>query len=117
MRKSVKRRDKKWLIFVLVWIFASASAPVLYAKDDMWTKFGRGGANVAFCLFEVPKQISVMAGQERWPIALFGGAGKGLYMAAQRLGVGLYEIFTFPSPGSTQYKAVLQPEFVLSKFE
>ena len=91
------------------------SAPA--AANDMWTKLGRGCSDIIFCTFEIPYQMSQMAKNERWPIAIFGGGAKGVFAGAWRLLVGVYEVISFPISWPHGYEPLLNPEFLLHSSE
>jgi len=75
---------------------AAASRPA-WAQDPIH-KAGRGLVNVLTGWIELPKQLH-LGGQEENPMAgIAGGLLKGAGLGLLRVGVGLYEIVTFPIP-------------------
>ena len=80
-----------------------------YAAGD---KLVRGLANVCLGFLEIPRNIhnttqedSVLAG---WTV----GVGKGLGYTLLRMGVGVYEVVTFPFPAPKDFMPVITPEYV-----
>ena len=100
------------VLFLFLNAFALAAAAPARA-DDKYTKLGRGAGNVLFGPLEIPYQMGEIAKSERWPIAFFGGLAKGTVYGIRRMGVGLYEIFTFPWGGKTHYGPIIEPEFII----
>jgi putative exosortase-associated protein (TIGR04073 family) len=90
-------------------VSAEEAIPGTHTAGD---KLGRGLANVFLSFLEIPRNIhnttqesSVLQG---WTV----GTGKGLGYMAMRIGVGLYEIVTFPFPLPKDYAPVIEPEYV-----
>lgn len=78
---------------------------------DMWTKAGRGLNNIVFSPLEVfYRPYEMKQKGDRWPIALAGGVFKGAGYAVARLGVGVFEVLTFPHPSPGNYETILEPE-------
>jgi putative exosortase-associated protein (TIGR04073 family) len=90
----------------------SFSFPVL-AADNGWNKLGRGFTNIISSPLEIFNQPIQMSKTERWPIACFGGFFKGIVMMVERIGVGVYEIVTFPIPWPNGYEPLILPEFII----
>jgi putative exosortase-associated protein (TIGR04073 family) len=101
---------RKTALFLLLLSFFSA-VPSGVRADDGWSKLGRGFANIAGSPLELGKQPMEMAKIEPWPIAFFGGFFKGLTFMIARIGVGVYEIVTFPIPWPHGYGPIIHPEF------
>ena len=80
--------------------------------DDMWDKGGRGFANVITSPEEILRQGMIDFGK-KGGLGIFTGGFRGFGTMFQRLGVGVYEMVTFPFPGSTEYKAILEPEYII----
>lgn len=104
----------KFLAFLaplfLIIILGLAGSPQAFA-DDAWSKFGRGFSNLVFGVTELGKQPFEMAKTEPWPVAFFGGLGKGAVMMLLRMGAGIYEVVTFPIPWPNGYDPIIEPEF------
>ena len=116
----MKKDAKRFILWILLFLQAfslTLPAPGYADNDTMWTKFGRGAANLVLAPAEIYIQISNMSKQQRWPIAFFGGFSKGIYYTTRRMLVGMYEMFTFPSPGSTRYGPLIKPELPFPKWE
>ena len=95
----------------------SLGAPVYAEVSDQAAapirKLGRGLANTAGGILEIPITIQAV-GAEKGPVAgLTLGFLMGAAAAVTRTGVGLIETatFPFPFPGSG-YEPILQPEFI-----
>jgi putative exosortase-associated protein (TIGR04073 family) len=101
---------RKSALFLLV-ILLVCTAPSGLRADDGWSKLGRGFANIAGSPLELGKQPMEMAKTEPWPVALFGGFFKGAALMFARIGVGVYEIVTFPIPWPNGYGPIIEPEF------
>jgi putative exosortase-associated protein (TIGR04073 family) len=87
--------------------FAKESVPARSSR-----KFLRGVQNVAFFWAEIPKEI-----HRDWKnvdpfTGLFTGTGKGLYKGGMRLGVGVFEVVTFPLDVPANYQPIIYPETV-----
>lgn len=87
--------------------FAQESVPARSSR-----KFLRGVQNVAFFWAEIPKEI-----HRDWQnvdpfTGLFTGTGKGLYKGGMRLGVGVFEVLTFPLDVPANYQPIIYPETV-----
>lgn len=61
-------------------------------------KLGRGIANVAFGVFELPMQWTAVTREEGGIAGLTKGTLRGVCYVVARLGVGLTDIITFPFP-------------------
>src|SRR5437870_13058575 len=59
-------------------------------------KLGRGIANVAFGIAELPVQIARVNEREGNSAALSYGVVRGLGRSSMRIGAGLWEMFSFP---------------------
>ena len=99
------------IVFLIV---ASFAAPGYC--DDAFKKLGRGLCNIGTFPFEVLLQSSRVNNSDGPMAALTWGVLKGLGMSVVRLGVGVYEIITFPIPGPNHYGPILSdPEFVFEE--
>lgn len=115
----VKKSWAKWLAMggllatMLVGMSATAIADTADDNsnaDDAWTKLGRGVCNIAFCPFEIPRQIGLMAESKRWPTAVAGGTAKGVAHTIMRAVAGVYEVLTFPIEIPEGYRPIIEPE-------
>ena len=80
------------------------------------TKFSRGVTNVATSPGEFINQMPIA--MEQSPDYLTGfimTLGRGLGYTCRRFGAGIYDLATFPFPGPTDYKPVMQPETIADK--
>ncbi|MDD5217392.1 MAG: exosortase system-associated protein, TIGR04073 family [Candidatus Omnitrophica bacterium] len=109
----MKHRPIISAFFAATIILGASLCPAQVSADDQWTKLGRGICNLSTGLFEVVYQPYEMGKTERWLIAATGGVGKGLALGTARTFVGLYEIFTFPFGGASNYQPIILPEFVV----
>ena len=101
---------KKIVITVLIVSILCISG-ISYA-DSPIRKLGRGLANVATCVLEVPIRINE-ANEESGPIAaITWGVVNGLYRTCLRAVVGIYEVGTFIIPYPAHYEPIItDPEF------
>jgi len=83
----------------------------------MARKLGRGVANVATGVFEIPRQMKRTLDQEGAIAGLTVGVVKGVGWAVSRELVGIYEVVTFVMPQPNEYGVILEPEFVYSRYE
>ncbi len=77
-------------------------------------KLFRGIVNAATGWIEIPKQISLTWQANGPGIGMTWGFVKGVSFAVARSVAGGYEIATFPLPIPDGYRAIMQPEYVLS---
>lgn len=76
-------------------------------------KLGRGAANIAYGIWEVPIKIIEVKEMDGAVAASTLGVVKGLAAAFQRTFVGVYELLTFPFPQPTgTYGPIIEPEFL-----
>ncbi|MBX7246032.1 MAG: exosortase system-associated protein, TIGR04073 family [Candidatus Sumerlaeaceae bacterium] len=88
--------------------FYSESVPARSGR-----KFTRGFLNTVFFWAEIPKEVN-RDWQNVDPLTgVFTGTGKGLYKGAQRFGVGVYEMVTFPVDTPANYQPIVYPETVM----
>ena len=101
---------KKSLLVLGVAVFVLVSAVSLaFAKDNAFTKFGRGMANIALSPGELYTQPLLLSKNSEPAIAIFGGLAKGLSMFVAREVVGIYEVITFPVPAPKGYGPIIEP--------
>lgn len=80
--------------------------------DDALKKLGRGVANVATCVLEVPEQMGRINDSDGPLAGVTFGLFKGIGMLCVRAVVGVYEVATFPLPFPKAYQPILKdPEF------
>ncbi len=107
------RRQSLPLAFLLA---ASLGAAPAQAQSPPH-KFGRGLANLALGIMELPAQIA-SEGRRRGPFwAASLGFAKGVGGFATRELVGLYEVVTFPAPVPRGYEPILSPEYPWQLFD
>lgn len=76
-------------------------------------KLGRGVANVAYGMWELPIKIVEVRNVDGPVAASTLGVIKGLTAGFQRTMVGVYEVLTFPFPQPTgTYEPMIEPEFL-----
>lgn len=79
-------------------------------------KLGRGAANVAYGMWELPIKIVEVRDTDGPVAATTLGVVKGLSAALQRTFVGIYEVLTFPFPQPMgTYEPIVNPEFLRLK--
>lgn len=88
-------------------------APALYAKDDPGIKFARGLTNIVASPGEYYVQTSKLSGTHDPLTTLFGGMFKGTCAMVGRIGVGAYDVLTFPLPFPAAYQPLMQPATVI----
>ena len=86
-------------IFLFVFVLAS-SAQASYT-EGVAQKFSRGVGNVLYSSLEIPLQVSNEINSDDYVYAIPKGALRGLVYTVGRLGVGAYEVVTFPIPQKT----------------
>ena len=77
--------------------------------DDMWDKGGRGLVDVVTSPYEIIRQ-GQMAFDKKGGLGIFTGSLRGVSSMVGRMGVGAYELVTFPLPG---YDAILDPKYII----
>ncbi len=102
---------------ILLFIFIASIVPCLYAADDPATKFSRGIVNIVTSPGEYFVQITKLCERHDPMTALLGGLFHGTYRMAERIGVGIYDILTFPVPIPEDYKPLIEPPTVLDDIE
>ena len=113
------RDRRQWSVGVVLGslLFAAASVQAADVVDldsrSAGDKLIRGLANTFLGILEIPRNIHNTTQTENsmlegWTI----GLGKGLGQAVLRIGVGLYEVVTFPFPIPEGYRPIVEPEFV-----
>ncbi|MBI2104968.1 MAG: exosortase system-associated protein, TIGR04073 family [Candidatus Omnitrophica bacterium] len=81
-------------------------------------KLGRGLANVALGVLEVPFRIGVVYEDHGVGAAAFWGSLAGIQAAVARIVVGAVEVVTFPLPlPRVGYGPIVEPEFLLNPKE
>ncbi len=98
-------------------LFLCVSVPSVEADEyGPMRKLGRGAANVAYGMWELPIKIVEVRDTDGPVAATTLGVVKGLSAALQRTFVGVYEILTFPFPQPMgTYEPIVNPEFVKLK--
>ena len=80
------------------------------AKDDAFTKFGRGMANIVISPGELYTQPIMLTDDHAVSTSIFGGLLKGAAMFVAREVVGVYEVVTFPFPNLKEgYGPIIKP--------
>lgn len=85
----------------------------LYAEDDPGIKLGRGLTNIVASPGEYYVQTSKISCDRDPMTRLFTGIFKGTCAMVERIGVGLYDVLTFPVPFPAGYQPVIQPPTVM----
>ncbi|HTL48951.1 MAG TPA: exosortase system-associated protein, TIGR04073 family [Verrucomicrobiae bacterium] len=107
----MRQKHFPWIALIVMALLVPAR-PAYCA--DMWSKLGRGINNVVFCWAEIFYRPDEMhENGEIWPIAVAGGIPKGLLYTVARAAVGVYEIVSFPFPGTHHYGVILEPEHMV----
>lgn len=100
-------------VFVILAFVSGVFAPASFAQNPV-RKLGRGLANIATGILELPINIVEAADEDGYIAAATYGVVKGLAMIFLRTGVGLYETVTFLIPLPFHYEPILEPEFLMS---
>ena len=102
-----------WMLLIgICWLGVSAASQAQIAAVDQPTrKLGRGVANLFLCLLEVPKSWTEVKAEHGEVAGLAWGTFRGLGRSGVRLGVGVYEVSTFPFDKGP----IVYPEFVVSQ--
>ena len=84
-------------------VVCTSSASAAESKEPQWImrpveKLGRGIANVAFGVFELPMQWTAVTREEGGIAGITKGTLKGVCYVVARLAVGVTDIVTFPFP-------------------
>jgi putative exosortase-associated protein (TIGR04073 family) len=112
---------KKSALFLAVLMMLSSAHGEAALVEEMssnkaLTKFSRGVTNVVTSPGEVINQMPTAI--EQSPDYLTGfimTVGRGIGYTLLRFGSGIYDIATFPFPGKTDYKPIMQPETIVTK--
>ncbi|OGW77991.1 MAG: hypothetical protein A2Z83_02845 [Omnitrophica bacterium GWA2_52_8] len=102
---------RKWMLLSVIPALVLASFPHECSADTMFRKLGRGGINVLLGGTEVVYQPYVQGNEDGFLGAIAEGIPRGVFMAIARIGIGAYEILTFPFPLPDNYGPILMPEF------
>jgi putative exosortase-associated protein (TIGR04073 family) len=109
------------LFLVIACVLSGAHAEAALAEKmnsgKALEKFGRGVTNIVTSPGEFVVQVP--PAMEKSPDYLTGSIvalGRGIGYALLRVGAGIYDVATFPFPGSTDYKPVMKPETIADKF-
>jgi len=110
---------KKFLLLLLVTSLSFSTSGLGDIQDPPKNKQGptrklaRGVANLLFGVSEIPYQVAVVNSTEGNNTAATQGVARGVSKAVTRMGVGLYEILTFPFPIHRKtYEAPYETEFI-----
>ncbi len=107
--------NKIVLIGLILFLLAAVFTAPGYC-DDAVKKLGRGLCNMGTFPCEVFLQVSRVNNTDGPLAAATWGILKGVGMSIFRLGVGVYEVATFPIPGPEHYGPILtDPEFVMEE--
>jgi len=112
------RKSALFLVILMVFsgVYANAELVEKMNSNQALTKFSRGVTNVATSPGEFINQVP--AAMEQSPDYLTGfimSIGRGIGYTLLRAGAGIYDIFTFPFPGPTNYKPIMKPETIVTK--
>lgn len=116
---------KSWMRIGLLILMASSFAGVASATepyperdetqiDHIAQKFGRGWVNIFTCWVEIPHSVAIEWTRTDPITGVFVGVPKGFVWGFTRFSSGLYDVFTFPLPMTTDYGPVLEPEFIIT---
>ena len=112
---DMKRKVEKTVsIFVMAAFIGGFFSPLSLAQNPI-RKLGRGVANTAMGILEVPTCIEETLREDGIVGAVTYGVIKGVARALLRTVVGIYETTSFLIPVPWQYEPILEPEFMLSE--
>ena len=102
-------------LFLLVLFFLPrpARAAELEAEGTWRRKFQRGVLNTAFAPLEITHALAEENRRDKFPIPWASGLAQGMWFAAIRASVGVYEVVTAPIPSPRRYQPLMLPEFPL----
>jgi putative exosortase-associated protein (TIGR04073 family) len=112
---------KKFTLFLAIAlalssVYAEAALPEKMNSNKALAKFSRGVTNIVTSPGELVMQVP--AAMEQSPDYLTGfmmSIGRGVGYGLLRAGAGIYDVATFPFPGSTDYKPIMEPETIADK--
>ena len=111
----MKKIAKITIEFVLILSMVCIQSPCF--AQNITRKLGRGVANLATGVFEIPKSIQEKFFDDGPIAAATYGVFDGVYKFVVRAAVGVYEIVTFPIPLPADYSPIVEPEFLFSPDE
>jgi len=97
--------------------FALLSGPRAAAAQTPAHKLGRGAANLAFGIMELPAEIAYEHDRRGPLYAASLGFARGMGRFVTREIVGLYELVTFPAPVPRGYRPILSPAYPWDLFD
>ena len=101
---------KYLLVFGMATFILMSGVSSACAKDDAFTKFGRGMANIVISPGEFYLQPLLLGNDNAPSTAIFGGLCKGAAMFIAREIVGVCEVVTFPIPfPKVGYGPIIKP--------
>lgn len=101
------------LLFILLFLSQTAQAAELETKGTCGRKFQRGILNVAFSPLEITHAVAQENRRNKFPIPWANGLAQGMWFAAIRATIGVYEVITAPIPSPPRYQPLMDPEFSL----
>lgn len=110
---------KNWF-FVLALLFGLLAVDSVYANtnshfEDVCNKLGRGLTNVVTSPLEFGYEIDRGIETSGLYKGCCFGVIRGFVKAVSRLGVGVYEVVTFPIEIPDEFAPIIEPEFVFVK--
>lgn len=108
---------KHFLILGMAALVLTGLISEAFAKDDAFTKFGRGMANITLSFGELYTQPILLSKDNDISTAFFGGLFKGTAMFIVREAVGIYEVITFPLPVPKEYKPIIEPSTTFTDWD
>ncbi len=109
------RKIKKMIVIILAVSFLGIS--VVHAADNPVTKLGRGFSNILTAPLQYFIQTSKLSEEHDAVTAFLGGLVNGTGFMLWRMGVGVYEVATFPVPLHSNYGPVLDPDTSLTEIK
>jgi len=106
---------RKLLASLMVVLFVMSLTACAYCdskENGPMRKLGRGGSNCVTFPCEIPNRMNIATKRFGSAMGLGYGFFEGIAMMVFRLGLGMYEVATFPIPNPEGYGPILDdPEF------
>lgn len=111
MRLHRPARSTLGLLAVAAGLWLALATPARAQDDTPTRKLGRGIANISLCILEIPRSWREITAEHGEMAGLTWGTLVGTKNGLLRVGVGAYEVLTFPYADGVR----LQPEWVLTQ--
>jgi putative exosortase-associated protein (TIGR04073 family) len=99
------------LLTMAAGLWLALASPAQASDDTPTRKLGRGVSNITLCFLEIPRSWREIKAEHGEMAGLTWGTIVGTKNSLIRIGVGAYEVLTFPYADGVR----LQPEWVLTE--